>query len=619
MKRTLPLIITAAGGFVLIVAYFIPTTESWGEKASIWFDVLAAIAFVLGGGNLLKVHLKKISDRRAGWGYSGVTILAFLITLGVGLLKVGVRPSADLEHFGESFVHLPLEALPTFEVDGTIPEKADGAELPASVRRQLTEQNGKLVFRGWMRPNQKSDLLGYQDELEWQCNVEKLAGLASPPKELAFSAKEATGLTYYVEHEALSFGGFMTDEQQRELRRQLPGADAETVLDALIQAATRGTSVDVAEFPAGLDIPLDERKRISAADRRLTIKGPMSPRLRGRLTRDWVHYPVARVPSDAERQAFRRELELRGQPLNDEQDRRFDRALDSAWTADMLRAALNTAGLAQPRPKSACDLLTEMNSGTIDLQADVPPRAEDNVQVSDAQFELLKRFAGDDSLTMDQLVTQLRSPDVGTFNDAQAQALEEFVHKLPTVAERNHALCFELLVAGPLSRDQREFLLSGFRRQHEWEVAVGRLLVASHVDKFRWSGEYNQQGSAFWWIYEYVFKPITATMFALLAFYVASAAFRAFRAKNIEAILLLGTAFIILLGRTFAGVLVTDWIPPDSSFAGLRVENITVFVMSVFNTAGNRAIMIGIALGVASTSLRILLGVDRSYLGSGDE
>ena len=49
------------------------------------------------------------------------------------------------------------------------------------------------------------------------------------------------------------------------------------------------------------------------------------------------------------------------------------------------------------------------------------------------------------------------------------------------------------------------------------------------------------------------------------------------------------------------------------------LENLTVTIMKVFNTAGNRAIMIGIALGIASTSLRVLLGVDRSYLGGGEE
>lgn len=131
-----------------------------------------------------------------------------------------------------------------------------------------------------------------------------------------------------------------------------------------------------------------------------------------------------------------------------------------------------------------------------------------------------------------------------------------------------------------------------------------------------WSGSYREIGSPFWWLYEYAFKPLTATMFAMLAFYVASAAFRAFRAKNIEAILLLSTAFIILLGRTAAGPAMTAWLP--DSLAGFKVENMTLYIMQVANTAGNRAIMIGIALGIASTSLKVLIGVDRSHLGGGE-
>ena len=139
----------------------------------------------------------------------------------------------------------------------------------------------------------------------------------------------------------------------------------------------------------------------------------------------------------------------------------------------------------------------------------------------------------------------------------------------------------------------------------------------AHQVKYPWSGGFNDQGTAFWWLYEYLFKPLTATMFSLLAFYVASAAFRAFRAKNVEATLLLGTAFIILLGRTYVGVWLTDWVP--ESLSGLRIENMAVYIMQVFNTAGNRAIMIGIALGIASTSLKVLLGIDRSYLGSQED
>ncbi|MFG0335397.1 MAG: hypothetical protein ACF8TS_18715 [Maioricimonas sp. JB049] len=147
--------------------------------------------------------------------------------------------------------------------------------------------------------------------------------------------------------------------------------------------------------------------------------------------------------------------------------------------------------------------------------------------------------------------------------------------------------------------------------------------------EYPWAGSYDQEGAAFWWLYEYLFLPLSATMFAMLAFYIASAAFRAFRAKNAEALILLITAFIVLLGRTYAGVWLTSWVDPLAArfespvlsqfIVGLRLDRMTETIMNVFNLAGMRAITIGIALGVASTSLKVLLGLDRSYLGSGDD
>src|SRR6185369_14849116 len=152
-------------------------------------------------------------------------------------------------------------------------------------------------------------------------------------------------------------------------------------------------------------------------------------------------------------------------------------------------------------------------------------------------------------------------------------------------------------------------------------VAVGLLKVGVHPQEqfpeFAWSGDYSENGSALWWLYEYVIRPVTTTMYGMLAFYVASAAFRAFRAKNLEASLLLGTAIIVLLGRTYAGEWLSQGISDDSPWSGLRVDNMTTLIQDIFVTSGTRAIKIGIALGVVATSLKIILGLDRSYLGSG--
>ncbi len=156
-------------------------------------------------------------------------------------------------------------------------------------------------------------------------------------------------------------------------------------------------------------------------------------------------------------------------------------------------------------------------------------------------------------------------------------------------------------------------------------VAIGLLKVGvvpesvKHLDR-AWSGQFQQEGSAFWWIYQYLFSPIVSTMFAMLAFYVASAAFRAFRAKNVEAVLLLLTALIVLVGQTkdreITSLLLA--VPADGSLPNFPIADLTEFIRKTFVTAGQRAIMIGIALGVVATSLRLLMGLDRSYLG-GDE
>lgn len=102
-------------------------------------------------------------------------------------------------------------------------------------------------------------------------------------------------------------------------------------------------------------------------------------------------------------------------------------------------------------------------------------------------------------------------------------------------------------------------------------------------------------------------------MFSLLAFFVASASYRAFRAKTKEATVLLLAAFIILIGRTPLGYYLTFWLPEPLQF--LHIPNLSSWILAVPNLAGQRAILIGIALGIIATSLKLILGIERGYLG----
>lgn len=613
MKRTIPLLLTAAGGFVLIVAFFIPAMQWMGEFAAITFDILAAIAFILGGGNLLKIHLKKISDQAKGWGYSAVTLIAFLAMLAFGLFKIGSTPSANQEHYGEVFARLEVEHFPKSQfarVDGTLPEKASGKEPAASVRELISLEKGQLVFRGWMTPNQKNDLLQYENTLEWRCAIERLANEAKPPEVLAGK------VAYYADHSALSYKAAMTDEEKEALLKLGEDDNEEwtTAVESLYKASNAEHSISLAALPDGVSQDdLGKNVTFDKAAGKLTVKGPLSPARRDEMAKK--PFPLSRPLDGARREAYLKELEAAGGRLNEAQRTAFDKIFDGSWSVETLVAALDAAGKVIAVDKTACELLAEKQAGAEILKPKKRPGEE--VSLNEAQKQVIAEFAGDEETSVEQLISQLK--EAGPWEDRQTTALTAFFSRVPTRGQRGARLAVQLLQDGELTEEQRALLTAEYARQQEWRKTLGDLFLAAHTVKYRWSGEYRETGSPFWWLYEYAFKPLTATMFAMLAFYVASAAFRAFRAKNLEASLLLGTAFIILLGRTFAGVMLTNWIPEDSPVSGLRIEEMTMHIMTVFNTAGNRAIMIGIALGIASTSLKVLLGVDRSYLGSSDD
>jgi len=122
--------------------------------------------------------------------------------------------------------------------------------------------------------------------------------------------------------------------------------------------------------------------------------------------------------------------------------------------------------------------------------------------------------------------------------------------------------------------------------------------------------DYQNPGTSFYWIYFTMFFPLNSTMFAILAFFVASASYRAFRARNKEATLLLLAAIFLMLGRTPLGDYLSGWAPD-----GWQLKNISDWIMDFPQTAGQRAIMIGIALGIISTSLRVITGLERTFVG----
>jgi hypothetical protein len=106
------------------------------------------------------------------------------------------------------------------------------------------------------------------------------------------------------------------------------------------------------------------------------------------------------------------------------------------------------------------------------------------------------------------------------------------------------------------------------------------------------------------WMFKWIYQPLGAAIFSLLAFFVTTALFRSLRVRSAEAVVLLVVALVVVIGQA-----------PFSSAPELYLSvDIKDWLLSFPVLAGTRAILLGVAFGAIGISLRILLGFDRPYM-----
>ena len=127
-------------------------------------------------------------------------------------------------------------------------------------------------------------------------------------------------------------------------------------------------------------------------------------------------------------------------------------------------------------------------------------------------------------------------------------------------------------------------------------------------------------------MFQFLFKGgltnLGSATFSMIAFYIASASYRAFRIRSLEATLLMVAALIVMIGSVSFGTWITHDIPlysgvdglgqpAENPWANFRIEYIAQWLLMEINTPAQRGILFGLNLGLLATSLRYWLSLER--------
>ncbi len=146
------------------------------------------------------------------------------------------------------------------------------------------------------------------------------------------------------------------------------------------------------------------------------------------------------------------------------------------------------------------------------------------------------------------------------------------------------------------------------RRSTNWQysgmlVGLFALTLITGLVGYASTGD-PQSNSLYDWIFSNPYVSLDATFYAMTGFYIFSAAYRAFRARNIDAALLLMAGCIVLLTNAPIGEVIWNQIPIVGRWF---LDYGQVPAMRTFMMVG--------AFGLLAYGLRALLGREKGYYG----
>lgn len=140
-----------------------------------------------------------------------------------------------------------------------------------------------------------------------------------------------------------------------------------------------------------------------------------------------------------------------------------------------------------------------------------------------------------------------------------------------------------------------------------WLLFMFALTILTGLVGYFGTGQ-QTDNSIFNWLFVHIYTPLGSTLYATTGFYIFSAAYRAFRARNLDAALMLIAGCFVILSNAPIGEVIWSGIPVIGQWFRFTGQ---VPGMRTFSMVG--------ALGMIAYGFRALLGKERGFYAGGGE